>query len=586
MERRRAVRDIAIFVGVATVGALLFFRSTSQDYSFEDPGPDRVIAAPDPYVRGQVLVGFTATARRSAIRDLFGIQSFRVLPIPGIELWSLPDDVMVRAAIQRLNDLPEVRFAEPNLMFSAAALPNDPRFSSQWGLHNTGRIVDGKTGDRDADVDAPEAWADTNTRGSGTLVAVIDSGAAYNHRDLAPNVWSNSKEAGSLGSNGVDDDGNGYIDDARGWDWVDGDADPSDPHGHGTHVTGTIAARAADRVGIAGIAPESKVVALRVLDAVGLGASDAIAAAIVYASGAGADVVNLSIVGPRSDTVLAAIATVPNAVFVAAAGNDGVDLSGSPTYPCAYEVDNLVCVGASDSTDVLAAFSNRGGPVDIAAPGDRIMSTSPSFVTPLVADFETDKGWSLGPGWSRPNDARGSFLSAGSPAAGSVASTDDVVDLSGASGCTLSFVAKAGLGTGARVAVEAEGEGGWEEIAFLDEATNGQWRRHSFPAASLDGSRSRLRYTLSGEGTVAIDDLEVKCVSGTARAYRYRSGTSMASPFVSGVAALMSSLEPDASPSEIISALMTGGDRLPSLSGAVECGCRLNANGAATSLQR
>lgn len=585
MERRRIVRDVAIFAAVATVGALLFLRSTSQDFAFEDPEPDRVIAAPDPYVPGQVLVGFNAAAPRAALRDLLGIESFSALPMARIELWSLPDDVSVEAAIQRLKDVPEVRFAEPNLTFAAAALPNDPRFPSQWGLHNTGRTVDGKAGDRDADVDAPEAWAGSKTRGSGTIVAVVDSGMAHNHRDLAPNVWSNATEA-ARGSNGVDDDGNGYIDDTRGWDWVDADADPSDPHGHGTHVAGTIAARTGDRAGIAGIAPETKVIALRVLDSVGLGASDAIASAIVYASRAGADVVNLSIVGPRSETVLAAIAAVPDAVFVAAAGNDGADLSASPTYPCAYELDNVICVGASDSTDALAAFSNRGGPVDIAAPGDRIMSTSPSFVKPLVVDFETDEGWSLGPGWSRPKDARGFFLSAGSPPTGSVATTNDVVDLSGVTGCTLSFVAKAGLGAGGRAVVEAELEDGWKEIAFLDEAHNGQWRRHSFSAAPLDGARSRLRYALSGDGSIAVDDLAVKCVSGTARAYKFGSGTSMASPFVAGVAALMRSLDPDAAPSEIISALMAGGDVVPSLSGSVSCGCRLNANGAVGALQR
>ena len=583
MERRRVVRDVAIFAAVATLGAVLFLRSTSQDFTFEDPDADRVIVPPDPYVPGQVLVGFTGTARRGAIRDLVGIESFSSLPIAGIELWSLPEDVSVEAAIQRLQDLPEIRFAEPNLTFSAAALPNDPRFPSQWGLHNTGRIVDGKTGDRDADVDAPEAWAGSQTRGSGTLVAVIDSGAAYNHRDLAPNMWTNAKEAGT---NGIDDDGNGYIDDTRGWDWVDADADPSDPHGHGTHVVGTIAARAGDRSGIAGIAPEAKVVGLRVLDAVGLGASDAIAAAVVYASRAGADVVNLSIVGPRSETVLAAIAAASDAVFVAAAGNDGADLSASPTYPCAYELDNVVCVGASDSTDALAAFSNRGGPVDIAAPGDRIVSTSPSFVKPLIADFETDEGWSLGPGWSRPNDATGFFLSAGSPPAGSVATTEDVVDLSGVSGCTLSFVAKTGLDAGARAVVEAELDNDWKEIAFLDEADNGQWRRHSFSAASLDGTRSRLRYTLSGEGSIAVDDLAIKCVSGAARAYKFDSGTSMASPFVAGVAALMRAVAPDTAPAEIISALIAGGDPVLSLSGSVSCGCRLNANGAVKALQR
>ena len=569
------------------MGAFLVLRSGPRDDAFEDVLPERVIAPPDRYVAGQILVGFTATGISAPIRSQIGVRSFEPLPLEGIELWSLPDDIAVPDAVDLVRSLPGVRFAEPNLRFSAAALPNDPKFPSQWGLHNTGRTIDGKTGKRDADVDVPEAWDESKTRGSGALVAVIDSGAAYGHRDIAPSVWTNAGESGSLASNGVDDDGNGYVDDARGWDWVDEDGHPSDPNGHGTHGIGTIAARAGDGTGIAGVSPAGKVVALRVLDAIGLGASDSIARAIVYAGGIGADVANLSIVGPRSETVLAAIASVPDMVVVAAAGNDGLDLAESPTYPCGYEVENLICIGASDSTDALAAFSNHSGPVDITAPGDRILSTSPSFVSPLAADFETDSGWSLGEGWSRLRDASGYFISAGGdPPTDSAVTTQNTVDLTGGTDCTLSFFAKIELGTAARAAMEAELGGVWTDLASFDGSNNGGWKSFTFGASTLDGTRARFRYTMSGAGSIAVDDVRIRCLSGTARAHEFRSGTSMAAPFVSGVAALLRSLDPTATPAEVISAVTTGGDPLGSLAEVVGCGCRLNARGATASLPR
>ena len=123
-----------------------------------------------------------------------------------------------------------------------ATTPDDPLFAQNWGLHNTGQTVQSLTGTADADIDAPEAW-DQTTGSSSVVVAVVDTGVDYSHGDLAANIWANPGETGGgKESNGVDDDGNGYVDDWHGWNFGLDTNDPMDAAGHGTHVAGTIGA--------------------------------------------------------------------------------------------------------------------------------------------------------------------------------------------------------------------------------------------------------------------------------------------------------------------------------------------------------
>ena len=177
-------------------------------------------------------------------------------------------------------------------------------------------------------------------------------------------------------SNGVDDDGNGYVDDWHGWDFVaeypsigvsEGDStpgpdnDPQDNHGHGTHVAGTIAAQRDNNEGIAGVAPGAKIMPLRALGANGRGTSLAIAEAFDYAGKMGLRVVNASLGGPGLDqTQLAAVQAHPNTLYVIAAGNDNVNNDATPYGPCALPAANIMCVGASDENDRRASFSNYG----------------------------------------------------------------------------------------------------------------------------------------------------------------------------------------------------------------------------------
>jgi len=242
-------------------------------------------------------------------------------------------------------------------------------------------------------VNAPEAWAQGYT-GQGVVVAVVDSGVDYNHSDLSGNIWVNSDE---VANNGVDDDGNGFIDDVQGWDFVDGDNDPMDLNDHGTHVAGTIAAEN-NGFGVTGVAYNASIMSVRTFDANGLGLPSDIAAGIRYAVDNGADVINLSLGGDftsAEEEEAIRYASDSGVVVVMAAGNEG---ASQPVYPARYATDWGIAVGAVDSNKTLANFSNRAGATAldyVVAPGVDILSTTPgnsyksfdgtSMATPHVA---------------------------------------------------------------------------------------------------------------------------------------------------------------------------------------------------------
>jgi subtilisin family serine protease len=210
---------------------------------------------------------------------------------------------------------------------------------------------------------------------------VVDTGVNLLHPDLGGQLATNAGESGARReTNGLDDDGNGLKDDWRGWDWVSGDNDPTDLNGHGSHVAGTIAARS-DAEGIAGVAPSARVMALRVLGTDGKGTSSAVASGFDYAGDLGIPVVNASLGSSgMSQAERDAISSHPNTLYVVAAGNGGSDGIGddndvTPSYPCAARMANIVCVGATDSRDRRAGYSNYGAvSVDLFAPGSSVYS--------------------------------------------------------------------------------------------------------------------------------------------------------------------------------------------------------------------
>lgn len=214
-------------------------------------------------------------------------------------------------------------------------------------------------------IKAPEVWAQGLT-GDGIVVAVIDSGVDYNHPDLTGNIWSNAGETGvdaigrNKASNRVDDDGNGFVDDFRGWDFVNNDNDPMDDNNHGTHISGLVAAKK-DGVGITGTAPTAKIMPLKILDSAGVGKIRDEINAINYAVANGAKVINVSLGGQELNyeelnTIRAAEAQ--GAIVISAAGNDA---RAQADYPARFANEVGIAVGAVSRNGLFADYSNRAG---------------------------------------------------------------------------------------------------------------------------------------------------------------------------------------------------------------------------------
>ena len=292
---------------------------------------------------------------------------------------------------------PNVEYVAPNYVFTLEATTPNDLDANLWGLNNTGQtrtFTDSydnqyeETGTLDADIDAPEAW-DIRHDAQNTIVAVIDTGVDYTHSELASNMWTNP---GEVAGNGIDDDGNGYIDDVHGYDFADNDSDPMDVHGHGTHCSGTIAAQGDNGSNMTGVAWNTQIMALKIFaDNSNNAYTSDIVNAVLYAADNGAKVSNNSYGSLFNNSVAAEIIQKPmydaisaandaGMLFVAASGNDSADLDGTAmSTPSDLELPNIISVAASNQFDEPAAwFTNYGkNSVDIAAPGEFIYSTLP-----------------------------------------------------------------------------------------------------------------------------------------------------------------------------------------------------------------
>ena len=326
-----------------------------------------------------------AHARAAGAREAHEFRRPRRLQSAPIDTWRHvklgpgADLERVRSALLRN---PRVETVEYNHEVRAQVTPNDPRYPELWGLNNIGQ-----TGGRpDADVDAPEAW-DVQTGSADVVVAVIDTGVDYTHPDLAANMWTNP---GEIPGNGIDDDGNGYVDDVHGFDFCNNDSDPKDDHGHGTHVAGTIAAVGNNGVGVTGVNWSARIMAVKFLCAGGSGTTSAAISAVLYAADMDAKVLSNSWGGGGfSQALLDAISTadLAGALFVAAAGNNASNNDATPNYPSNYDVPNVVAVAATDLNDARASFSNYGATtVHLGAPGVSILSSVPPVGDPCCSD--------------------------------------------------------------------------------------------------------------------------------------------------------------------------------------------------------
>jgi len=456
-EKVRRTAWAAALVTIVVASALIFPASAR-------PGrPDRARPALQkldiddrraPWAEGRLLVQFrpaiarAGAAARGRALQLPGARVARRITGLGIDVVTLPSGASVSASLRALSGNPSVAHAEPDrLVFPSQTPPDDTDFAEQWSLDNTGQpheIADPPpvtaAGSPDADIDAPEAWID-ELGDPEAVIAILDSGVDVAHPDLDASIWVNPLEI----DNGLDDDGNGYVDDVNGWDFGDDDDTLVDTrlnskgrryagYGHGTHVAGTAAAETNNADGIAGVCPQCKLMVLKFMkpiDTNGNGVKDTMAGSlsdelegISYAESMGADVLNGSFGSYQySGFERSAFKALERSgvLSVLAAGNEsldndmslGADFNGdgfadvfSPAYPASYTVAGILSVAASNHTDEYGsftgcatrnvrwqcAFTNWGhDSVDVSAPGVDILSTTPT----VGATYEVFNGTSM-----------------------------------------------------------------------------------------------------------------------------------------------------------------------------------------------
>ena len=345
-----------------------------------------------PHVPNQVLVQFrpgVTEEAKDSIRNRIHAQNDEVVVAQDrrkdmkgdLELWNLPPGFEIAHAVRDLQQQPAIEFVEPNWIYQHHATSNDPYFTdgSLWGMYGDGTSPSNPFGSQ-----AGEAWA-SRTDCTDVYVGIIDEGLMYFHEDLAGNVWTNPFDP----VDGVDNDGNGYIDDTNGWDFAGGNNSVYDGavDDHGTHVSGTVAAKGGNGTGVAGVCWNGvKLISAKFLGRAGGTTADAIRA-VDYITDLktrhGLNVVatnNSWGGGGYSEGLVDAIerANTANILFIAAAGNAGANIDVTPSYPAGYPNSNIIAVAAIDSTGNLASWSNYGSTsVDIGAPGVGIWSTVP-----------------------------------------------------------------------------------------------------------------------------------------------------------------------------------------------------------------
>jgi subtilisin family serine protease len=476
----------------------------------------------------------------------------------------------------------------------AAPAPDDTFFAQLWGLSDPAMPEPG--------VGALDAWE--GSKGNGQVIAVLDTGVDLTHPDIVGNLWTNPSP------DPVDED-------LHGFDFVDDDGDPDDYNFHGTHVAGTAAATADNATGIAGVAPEAEIMAVRVLDGDGSGSTAGIAAGIAYAAEHGAGTINMSLGGPAgsgdqamSDAIEAA--GDEGVVVVVAAGNDGSDNDAEPESPCVLPEANLICVAALSEGGALASFSNYGAKtVDLAAPGTSILSAKTDYGPPLFSDA-FDAGfpgpWTTtasdgGLPWGTSSSAVSAPFSATDSPAGDYGQspsfsktaksdlfTTAAVDLTGERGCRLHFNTKYEIESFFDVFLAGAVS---ESLPFdgveLDGASPGypsSFTREEASVSDLDGqSDVHPFFAVFSDEEVEfdgayVDDVRLFCrdqtyVDSIATSGNYDQpesgnyvrfqGTSMATPHVAGVVALVRAAAPSLSAEEVVQAVLDGASAIPTV---------------------
>jgi subtilisin family serine protease len=387
--------------GSALSALLVKHGAVSQRRAFAGPGSPQASIATAAQSTERARRRFPKRAARAP----------RVQETPDLEnifVFQLAGSTDILQAIAELAAQPEVVFAEPNFLYHTMEIPlpdepfiPDDRYVSEDGVHFSEgaweqaypdlwgiekiRAIEGWN---EFDLDDSGDFDASETRpGEHVVVAVIDSGLDANHPDIAGNLWRNSAE---IPDNEIDDDGNGFVDDVFGWDFVDGDGIPEDRAGHGTHVSGTIAAHGDNQIGVIGVAPWAKIMVLKGLADSGAGDGIALANAVRYAADTGADIISASWGGLAASAALTEAfryAQDLGVLSIAAAGNSDANVASfSPA-----NLDEVFAVAATDPDDVRASFSNFGIEIDVSAPGVAILSLNANAGANRIAEGNPER---------------------------------------------------------------------------------------------------------------------------------------------------------------------------------------------------
>ena len=580
-----------------------------------------VVKDKDQFVPHEILVKFkpgTDETAKAIVRQQLDARLVNVINSIRVEYWQLPIDTDTIEAVDLLNNMPVIDYAEPNYLYSPQLLPNDPDFNRSWYLNNTGQEINGARGRSGADISAPGAW-DMETGNQDMVIAVIDSGVAFDHPDLKDNVWTNKNE---IADNGLDDDNNGYVDDIHGWDFVNQDNNPSDyskdlyGNGHGTHVAGIIAASGNNGLGTVGVMWHAKMMPLQIFDLFEDSPFNAttmnIVLAVLYAVDNGAKIINCSFGGPsfsRAQYEAYQFAEQNGALVVAAAGNDGRDNDDFPTYPASYDLENIIAVAASDESDALASYSNFGTvSVDVAAPGgsasaSNIYSTTPPKREVMFADdFEDGLGrWVIGSNfenWSTAFDPDfNSTVAVDSinnyqDNESSYIKTAKMIEATNFRGLNLQFNISYQLETNYDfLNVElSEDDVQYDLIHSITGISVGQERIIVW-SNDIDLDDFYLKFEMTSDGStsydgVCLDDISLSGINWkfTGDEYGYKSGTSMATPVVSGIAGLIWSAAPHLSAGDVKQIIIDSVDPVSALKEKIVSGGRVNAETAVKSV--
>jgi len=577
MKNILSLRSIII---AALFGALLAAPLSAGAAPFSSP-----VSGDANHVPGEVLVKFKPATSANARTATVANQGHSVLAGLDRTGWArvkIGAGQTVAESLAAYRNDPNVEYAQPNYIYHIAAVPVDTQYGQLWAFKNTGQTVTSgtylpNTGTAGDDMNIEKAW-DIITDCSSVVVAVVDSGVNYNQEDLSANMWSSVTYT------------------LHGYNYVDNNNDPMDRHGHGTHVAGIIGAAGNNATGSTGVCWKASIMAVRALDATGSGTTASIISAINFAVTNGAKVINMSIGGggafdqAYSDAI--ANAQTNDVVVVVAAGNSNAnnDSGTTPTYPCNFSQANLVCVAALDQNYALASFSNYGTTsVDVGAPGTNILSAWAGSKTVITDDFSTGwtmTGWSTGSLWV--NSVLYPFLLDPSnfPNGTYSNNADDRAykpfNLSGNDVAVLNFYAQAAVFADDSFNIKYRSTVGdpFSSGVFLDSlngTTGGVIVPFSYDLSPCISTTCSVGFQLLTNGSnvdqgVGILAFSINTLALNNTSYNTISGTSMASPEVAGLAAMLRAYNPQYTYTDVVNSIKKGGRSAASLSGKTTTG--------------